>query len=464
MADNKNIAVQCFLAGNAALKKENWDYAIKMYGTAVQFDPANLAYRQTLRASEQKKYEGNRTGASMSKVHLVALKPKLSRARKHKDWKGLSEAAEEGLLINPWDVQLNIDLGDACRELQYHEVAIFAYEEALKVDSDNLYVNEALSEVLADRGEYDRAVACCKRILKADPNNGAARSKISGLEARRVMDRGGYDQAENIRGVMADSEVKKRLNLGQEADAPGMSLELDLQHAIRKDPQNRENHLKLADVYKRDKRYDEAIKHLNQALQLSNNDPSIREVKEDIELDQLRGNLERAKDKASTGDDPHAQQRAGEIARELLLREIEVLTKRVERYPNDMKIKYQLAERLMRQQQWTLAIPLLQQARGDNRIKGPALIALGKCFMYDRKTPIARKMLEMAIPEVDFDQFPEEFKDLHYVLARLCEQLQDNESALRHFQEVLTVDYNYRDTLARLEKLHGSEQGPQIEI
>src|SRR5205085_103163 len=128
---NKNIAVQCFKAGNLAVEKGNFDYATKMYGTSVKVDPASLVYRQALRGAQQKMYGDNGTGASMAKMQLVTLKPRLAKARRNKDWKGLSEGAEEGLAINPWDVQCNTDLGDACRELDYDEVAVFAYQQAL---------------------------------------------------------------------------------------------------------------------------------------------------------------------------------------------------------------------------------------------------------------------------------------------------------------------------------------------
>ena len=149
MSEPQSIAVKCFMAGNLAVEKGNFDYAIKMYATSAKVDPASLVYRQALRAAQHKLYADNGTGASMGKMQIMALKPRLSKARRNKDWKGLNEAAEEALAINPWDIQSNTDLGDACRELDYDEVAIFAYEQVLKKDSENLYANEAMAAMLA---------------------------------------------------------------------------------------------------------------------------------------------------------------------------------------------------------------------------------------------------------------------------------------------------------------------------
>lgn len=461
---NKNIAVQCFKAGNLAIEKGNFDYATKMYGTSVKVDPASLIYRQALRGAQQKMYGDNGTGVSMAQVKMVGLKPRLVKARRNKDWKGLGEAAEEGLAINPWDIQCNIDLGDACRELDFDEVAIFSYEQVLKKDPENRYVNETLANLLADRGEYERARACCSRILKADPHNGQIRTLKASLDARQTLDRGGYDKAEGTQGVLADHEIQKRLKLNQTADAPGMSPELDLQHAIRKDPANFQNHLKLADLYKRQEKFEEASRELQLALQLSNNDVNIREVKEDLDLDILRNNWAKAKELAGRTKDPLDQKRSGDVAQELLLQEVEVFKRRVERYPSDMRLKFELGLRYMRMRQWGLAIPLFQRSVGDNRIKGPSLINLGKCFMYDGKIPIARSMLEKALPEIEHDHFPDEFKDLHYTLGRLCEELKDVVKATEHYQNVMSVDYDYRDARARNDKLHGDTEGPRFEL
>jgi len=202
--DQKNkIAADCWRRGNEAIPKENWDYAIQMYSTSVKLKPDNLAYRQSLRGTEYKKYDDNKTGARMAGVKLMAVKGRLKKCRMSKDWAGQAEACEEGLAVNPWDVQLGTDLGDALKELGYQEVAKFAYEEVMKIEPGNVGVNRSLALLLEQRSEYNEAIACWKRILKVDPQSGEARSKITSLDAKSVMDRGGYEGAESTQNVMA---------------------------------------------------------------------------------------------------------------------------------------------------------------------------------------------------------------------------------------------------------------------
>jgi tetratricopeptide (TPR) repeat protein len=141
------------------------------------------------------------------------------------------------------------------------------------------------------------------------------------------------------------------------------------------------------------------------------------------------------------------------MANELLKRELEVLASRVERYPQDMKIKFELASRYMRVKKWSLAIPLFQQSRGDPRVEGESLVSLGKCFFYDGKAPLATRQFEAAFPKVKFEEKPDLYKDMYYSAGRIYEEVKNFVPAEECYQKVLEVDYNFRDTVKRLDAL-----------
>ena len=152
----------------------------------------------------------------------------------------------------------------------------------------NVDINKSLAELLEERGEYQRAVECWQRVLKVDSTNGEARSKITALSAKSVLDRGGYEGADSTKGVMAAHEVAKRLGKNRDADGPGASMEADLQRAIRKEPENKDNYLKLADYYRREGPLEKAEEPLQKALEVSGNDINIREQLEDVQIDLMR--------------------------------------------------------------------------------------------------------------------------------------------------------------------------------
>ena len=451
------IASDCWKKGNEAIPKENWDYAIDMYTKACKLVPHSLTYRHSLRATERKKYGDNGKGAAMAGMRLMGVRGKVKKAEMGKDWASLIEAAEEGLAVNPWDVSLLKSLGDGCAQLNYPDVAIFSYEEALKIDPQHIEINKALADILESRGEYKRAVSCWQRIQKADPNSGHARTRIQQLSAGEVIDRGGYGAAEGTRNVLSANNVGK--SVAAEADGPGMSHEADLLRATRKDPENKDGWLRLAEYYRREGNLPAAEEHFSKAYELTGGkDHTIRELVEDVQLDQLRQELAKAKASAQTGDD-ESKRDAGRLAGELLRREVEVYSVRVERYPADMKLKFELGQRYMRVKNWKDAIPLFQQARGDVRIKGEALAALGKCFAYDGKIALARRQFETAVGEINVDDKPEVFKDVHYSLARLAEEMKDYDVAEEHYQIVIEVDYTFRDCVDRLDKMQSRDKG-----
>lgn len=457
--DMKKIAADCWRTGSQAMAKENWDYAIEMFGRAVSMVPDNLMYRQSLRGVEYRKYNNNMTGAKMASMKLMGVRTKIKKARMSKDWQGLERAAEEGLAVNPWDAGLNADLGEACRNLGFEEVAVFAYQRAVESDRENKEFNVSLAELYEERGEYTEAIKVWQRVQKIDPLDGDARSKVTQLQGQVALDRGGYAGKGDSDGGLDDQEVARRLgrNTSGTVDGPGMSEEADLQRAIRKEPENAANYLKLADYYRRQRDLEKAAEIYQQAVEVSGGDVNIREQLEDVQLDILRHNLELAKEAvANNGEDDTAKRNAAALAREVLQREIEVLSSRVERYPSDQRLKFDLGQRFMRAKKYAEAIPLFQQSVNDQRLSADALVALGECFIHEKKGGLAKRQLEKAAPKIDKLDKPDLFKKTHYYLGRLCEEGNETAAAEDHYNEILEIDYNYRDTLQRLEKLQES--------
>lgn len=462
--EQEEIAKKCWQTGSKATASQNWDYAIEMFLKAVQLCPQNPVYRQSLRGAETKKYNNNKKGAGiLSKPKLVALRGKTQKARISKKWDDVDRLAEEGLKLNPWDAQLNADVGLACSERDFNEVAIFAYQLAVSPDGDpdNKNFLYSLAELYHSLRKYDEAKGVYQKIYKIDPNEAEARRKITEMDAEKTRDVGGYDEAENTRGVMADHEVNKRLKRGkpkdeEEVDGPGQSSEADILHAIRKDPKNRDLRLKLGDFYRKDNHFDQAIEAYEKADELSGGDLNIKEQIEDVRIDRMTYEFDKATQEASRNPgDKALKKNAQDIGFELLEFEIDVLSKRVKRYPADMRMKYELARRYRRMKKWSEAIPLLQQASSDHRLEVPAVVALGKCFLQDERPQMALRQFKKIEPKLSFNDNGDVYKEVHYYMGRVEERLSNNDEACRHYSEVLAVDYDFRDVRARLERLEG---------
>jgi len=438
------------------MQKQNWDLAVEMFSSCVKFVPDNLLYRQFLRNSTKKKYGDNGKGAgTFGKTRLMGIRSRIKKARTAENWEEASKAIEEGLYINPWDTQLNVELAEVSVRLDRGEIAKFAYMEAIKSDPKNKSHLVALGELLRERGEYDEAIKAWEHVSRLDPQDLTAMRKITELQTEKTTHRGGYENAENTQDVMAK---KMAVSAGKSSGAaPGESEEADLKHAIRKAPGVVENYLKLASYYKSVKKFQEAHDILVTGLEVSKDDPGVREQLEDVELLLLRYALDEAKQKAHQSGDEESRKKAADLSIALRDRRIEVLTARVERYPQNLTLKFDLAQLLMQLQKWTQSIPLLQKASQDPRLKAKAFVALGKCFVYDKKLPLARGQFERAVPDLNPDTEADTFKECHYLLGRVCEELGDGPAAETHYGEVLVQDYDFKDAKARLEKLQGGQ-------
>lgn len=461
MADDRKrqVATECWKRGTEAMLKSNWDYSIKMFRQSVTLVPDNLTFRQSLRGCEERQYNNNGKGGAMFGMRSMGYRAQMKKAKFQKKWTEVERIAEEGLAMNPWDAQFNGDLGEALREQGFLEVAVYSYERAVKQDPKSKEFNDSLGKLLEERGEFDRAMECYKRIMQIDPYDPDASARIRAIQAKSVIERGGYEHAKDTRFGMADHEVAKILKGNKDADGPGASVEADLLRAIRKEPANRDNYLRIVDYYRREGNLAEAEAKLKTALEVSGGDVHIREQLEDVQLERQRQVIGHAKEAANNDPGkPELKQRYKDLSSELLRREIEIFSARSERYPTDMRLKFDLGKRYYSDKKHQLAIPLLQSARTDARLKGEAFVLLGKCFVEDKNYSLARRQFEQAKPDIKFDEKPELYTELHYFLGRVCEKMGDVESAIGSYQEVLAVNYGYQDTHKRLQALESGEK------
>ena len=455
-AEKKKIAADCWKKGSEAMSKENWDYAIEMFGKSVMLVPDNLLYRQTLRGVERKKYGDNGSGAKMAGLRLTKVKTRIKTSHLKKNWDAVDRAVEDGLKINPWEATLLFELGVAARERGFSEVATDAMRNAVANDTKNKMFARELAELLESRGDYSEASKIWQRLAKLDPTDAEARTKAMQVLTDNVIDRGGYEGAETTRDAMADDEVAKRLGTatGGPADGPGQSEEADLVHQVRREPENVDHRLNLATFYRKSGKLEEAALTLKEALDISGGNTGIRENLEDVELDLLRHNLNLARDKTTEeADNEEALRNVKALNGELIMREIEVFSSRVERYPNDLKMKFDLGTRFVKIKKYAQAIPLFQVCVKDNRLETGALASLGKCFIAEKKGKLAIRQFEKAVESINQIDEPDLYKEIHYYLGRLLEEEGDKSTAEHHYTEVLAVDYEYKDALARMEGL-----------
>lgn len=468
MNEREKGGAEWYRKGTEAMQHKNWNYAVECFTNCTKLVPDNLLYRQSRVGCIRKSYNDNGTGGKMASMRLMGVRTRIKKSRLSKDWKSIEAAAEEGLLINPWDAQLFFDLGEALAAQENHGVARFALEKAVELDRDNVDYNRTLGAFLFERRDYKPARSCYERIYKLVPTDSEARAMLGRIDAVSMLDRKGLEEAESTRDVRVEptqpvnayeEDRRARKGMQKTADAPGESAEADLIHAIRKDPSNTGLYLKLADLYKAARDFGKAQDQLSKALELSPGSGEIRELILDVQLSRLREEAAEAEARARANPTKERLvEKARGLQQEVIQKEMELYSLGVELNPTDLKKKFELAQRLASRhvKQFSKAIPLLQQAANNPNLRVEAQVLLGECFARDGKADLARRQLEKAVEGLNFADRPEAFKTAHYLLGRLHQAAGKNEQAEHHYGEVLAVDYEYKDVLKRMEELSGS--------
>lgn len=457
----RRIALECYKTGTQALAKSNFDYAVKMYSKSVELVPDNLLYRQVLRGAERQMYRNNGKGAAMASMRLIGVRAKVKKAKLQKSWRDLDQAAEEGLTINPWDISFNSEVGEAAVQLGYDEVAVFGYEKAAEMDPSNKDLLSNLALAYEKRARFSDAVVCWERILQMEPLHVFARSKITQLNAQATIHQGDFDRPLQAIEPMVGYEESVTGGAGdRNAAAPGESIETDLRHAIRKNPTGITNYMKLAEFYRRENRLDDSVQIYQKALEVSGGDPNISERLEDVQLEQVRRNRDLARQMATSNpQDSTVQQQYAGLAKEVAQQEITVLSRRVDRYPQDMKLKYELAQLYYQVGKYPQAIPLLQKAAKDPRLEAQVAVSLGKCFLKEHRNELAEFQFKTAVGKLNPSEHEKTLVECQYLLGRLAEASNRRDEAIQRYNEVISLEYDYKDARTRLETLQGGPAG-----
>ncbi|HEX3870248.1 MAG TPA: tetratricopeptide repeat protein, partial [Pirellulales bacterium] len=293
MSPGKRRRLQmCFEQGTKVAAAGQFDYATDMYTQCVVGDPGNPIYVRSFLANLQKKYNNNKKGASMAGLKTAGTKASIKKSVMQKDWVGVITTGLEVLKVNPWDTSALGEIGNACEHLEFDECQLEFLKLAHEGDQTDVNVNRLYARALGRTGNFDLALECWNRVLKAKPGDEEATRSRGNLMVERTIHKGGYDTASSTKDVRATK-------YDDEEEDTRLSPEERWLRAIEKEPAHTPNYIELSDLYQRDERFDKAEEILGRALEASGGDVLIRERLEDVQLRRGRQDKEIAKKKAT---------------------------------------------------------------------------------------------------------------------------------------------------------------------
>lgn len=139
-----------------------WEYGLKALGNgdveagiavlrnAVAQQSHDAARRRTLRQIErdirsQGPLDPDAACSALAEAWFAIRQAKHKRAEQLIDWEAVDRAAEQGLAVDPWDVDLQVELGRASEARGHREVAAFAYRSVLEAAPDRADIRERLA-------------------------------------------------------------------------------------------------------------------------------------------------------------------------------------------------------------------------------------------------------------------------------------------------------------------------------
>ena len=453
---------KCFEHGTNLMKQEKYDhdYANTMLTECIANDPGNLTYVEVFFENLQRKHKKNK-----KRVRLKGFggKGNLKKLASKKDWMGVIRAGLDYLKKDPWDVTSLRAMAEACQKLGLNEVELRYLKNALDANPKNPEVNRHCAKSLSRMGQFDMAIACWHRVEENSRGDREAANMISELTLEKNRSLAGFGEPVDLssdfaeqNGTSNETGVPTSSPTNDESPTPVIERtpRQQIEAAITEDPTVVENYVQLAKFLVREGRFAEAEQTLQKGLAASGGDIAVQEKLEDIQIARVRAQLVVAERQATEQNTDENQKLAADLKSEIVRREIEIFDSRSQRYPENLRFKYELGIRLKHVGKFDLAVKMLQATLNDDHYTATAQLALGECWQHLKEYQKAMQSYSDSARTVGESTVLTKVKlRALYQAGRLAIGLKDIENGGKYLKNVLAMDPGYKDARAWLDKI-----------
>ncbi len=488
MSPSKRRQLQkCFDRANelAGKDKPDFDYAHDLYSQAVVNDPGNLVYVEAMLSNLQKKFKNNKKGSRFNFGGRKAFKEAVA----DEDWREIFQEGLEILKSNPWDTHALREMARACAFNRFNEVELRYLKNALDGKPKDVEVNRHCAQSLARNGQFDMAIVCWNRVAEKTKSD-EAEKMISELTLAKTMRKPASIGAIGASGdrpmspmplTSAAAEERDPLETPRrEAPSPESSQEdadtdfdtnegdvdadkgeesavrlndrQQLEKAIREDATDVQAYLKLAELHKNNGRYPEAEKVLATAIEANGVSLQLESQYEDAQIRTSKAKVAIAEQRYASSKTDEAKELVSKLRSDLNRLELEIYQKRCQRFPDRLRLRYDLALRLRRSGNYMEAIKSYDEARKEPTCAVAATLEMGECWQQLKQYSKAMKCYEATI-QASGDLDGDRRKLALYRGAVLAAALKQTDQAKKWFEAVLALDPAFKDASARLDKL-----------
>jgi tetratricopeptide (TPR) repeat protein len=448
-----------FAKANEATQRDNLDYAITLFNQALEREPGFFDCRKALRAAQfQKCGEGG--GFFKKMLSGAGSSPQVAKAKMAmgKNPADAMAIAEQILNGDPGNSAAHRLIVEAAKALELPRTAVLSYETLVKNSPKDRDLIIDYAHAVSEIGEGSRAEKLLVDLLRERPNDGELNQVLKDLSARKTMDEGGYGALEGGKGSYRDilKDKKEATSLEQEqrvqkSDGVTERLIGEYEERLQTEPNNLKLVRSLAELYTQKKQFERALSYYDRVKNSEmGNDPSLERA--------IADTIVRRFDHQSEQLDPAAPdyaEQSAKIQAEKVNFQITECQKRVEKYPTDLVIRFEMGELYYQAGKITEAIQEFQKAQQNPHKRITSLGYLAQCYAKKKMFDLAARTLQTAIKEKLV--FDDEKKDLVYNLGCVLESMGKKEEAIEQFKLVYEMDIGYKDIAAKVDAYYAGQ-------
>jgi tetratricopeptide (TPR) repeat protein len=452
-----------FTRGSDALSRENYDYAIDLFIQILAKEPTNYDVRKSLRAAQLRKAGGG--GGLLKKLWGDAKSsPLIAKAQIPLHSGNFAEAlqiAEQVLNKEPQNSAAHRIVVEAATGMEMPRTAVLSLEILAGNSPKDREVAIKFANALADTGDVVRAENLLAALSREFPGDMELSQALKNISARKTMEKGGYDAAvegkSSFRDMLKDAGEAKKLeqeNRQVKAEDAAKNLIEEYETRLKSEPDNLKVIRNLADLYLQKKDFTRAlefygkIKATDVGAADASLDKAIAEAtarKFDHELSQLDSTA------------PDYAEKVAKVQAEKQAYQLTECQKRVERFPTDLQIRFELGQLYFQMGKISEAIQEFQKAQTNPNRKVKSMGYLGQCYARRNMNELAVRTFETALREKQV--WDEEKKDLVYNLGLVLEKMGKRADANKQFEEIYAQDIGYKDVAKKVDDYYKGQGG-----
>lgn len=442
--------------GKTAFERKNFDYAIDIFKNVLAQEPAFYDCREALRASQFKKAGGG--GGFFKKMMSGAgSSPLVAKGQVElmRDAKDALKTAEEILTSDPNSVAGHKLLGEAAMLCDLPKTAILSLEIVAKNAPKDEESKKNLARAYSAAGQGDKAEAVFAELMRLHPGDLRLVQELKDISAKKTLEEGGYEALAGGQGSYRDILKDKDKSVAMEQEARQVKSEdvavrmiAELEGKLAKEPNNLKLLRSVAELYDQQKDYDKTLETYQRMVEQGGAvDASLQKLISDTKLKKLESAISQL--------DPAGPDYAEKIKQLQTERDnfrLAEAAQRVERYPNDLVLRFDLGVLYFQCGKTREAIKEFQKAQNNPAKRIQSLSYLGQCFSLQGMNDMAAGNLQSAIKEKPV--FDDEKKEMIYALGGVFEKMGKKEEAMDQYKQIYQVDAGYKDVADKVEKYY----------